>query len=126
MLITREVGLASVILAIGCATAPPPADAPTTTLESVSYSVSDDRCSRGHIVITGTRCTSIGVRAEHAWLAQKYPGYEVVHHALAPSVVGSPCDTVTSDFTLVLPSGETANVAFEISSFYGRWEGCPK
>lgn len=103
----------------------PTLSAKVTGVESVAYALSTDPCSSGQIVISGTRCASVGIEAEHRWLATHYPGYTVLHQALLTSVVGSPCNTVSSSFSLDLPSGEKAGVTFDISEFYGRYEGCP-
>ena len=121
-----------VVLGIaGCATgstsAPSTtASVPVTTVDSVTFSLSTDRCSRGEIVISGTRCSSVGIEAEHQYLAKQYPGSVVVEHALLSSVVGSPCNTVSDAFKIRLPSGELVAVTFETSEFFGRYEGCPQ
>ena len=55
-----------------------------------------------------------GIKAEKDWLAEHYPGATIKSQAL---LMGPP----TMDLLkIVLPSGETRDVYFDISSYFGK------
>ena len=55
-----------------------------------------------------------GIKAEKAWLAEHYPGATIESQSL---LMGPP----TMDLLrIALPSGETRDVYFDISSYFGK------
>lgn len=62
--------------------------------------------------------TMRGIAAENAWLAEHLPQYRKTGQALLQDKAG-----IYDKITLQSPSGDTREVYFEISEFFGRIDG---
>ena len=61
--------------------------------------------------------TAEGVARERAWLAENYPGFEVLSEAQ------DDCDGVPVDRVVFVQDGIQHTVMFDTSAFYGRVDG---
>ena len=103
----------TVVLAVAlCAACQTGAEA-TQRSSSVSYSGGDGTTAESAVVIHAPDSAS-GVRAEYAWIEANLPGARVESQALIPG------KRSYDRFEVVLPSGESRTIYFDISAFFGK------
>ena len=97
--------IALIFILAGCQTSDPaPADAPKLGLgESQETAVA---IGKGHTEFTG-------IRAEHDWINQNYPGWKIRSQALAGDG-GRYFDILT-----ISKAGQTKDIWFDITGFFG-------
>jgi hypothetical protein len=101
--------LAVMLAASACQTI----DGPSASTD-IRYLRGDGRTAETAVVIGGARSSMDGVPAEYAWIRQNLPGARIESQSL---VTGS---KVYDVFDVTLPSGETREVFFDITAFFGR------
>lgn len=77
-----------------------------------------DGSSQERAVVIHENDTPRGIAAENRWIAQNMPGYRKVGQALVQGQNG-----IYDRISVVGPNGERKEVFFEISEFFGRYNG---
>ncbi|MBH5328577.1 hypothetical protein H9Q10_02685 [Eikenella sp. S3360] len=77
-----------------------------------------DGSSQERAVVIHENDTPRGIAAENRWIAQHMPGYRKVGQALIQGQHG-----IYDRISVVGPNGERKEVFFEISEFFGRYNG---
>ena len=77
-----------------------------------------DGSSQERAVVIHENDTPRGIAAENRWIAQNMPGYRKVGQALIQGQNG-----IYDRISVVGPHGERKEVFFEISEFFGRYNG---
>ena len=77
-----------------------------------------DGSSQEHAVVIHENDTPRGIAAENRWIAQNMPGYRKIGQALIQDQNG-----IYDRISVVGPHGERKEVFFEISEFFGRYNG---
>ncbi|OAM27262.1 hypothetical protein [Eikenella sp. NML01-A-086] len=77
-----------------------------------------DGSSQERAVVIHENDTPRGIAAENRWIAQNMPGYRKIGQALIQSQNG-----IYDRISVVGPHGERKEVFFEISEFFGRYNG---
>ena len=77
-----------------------------------------DGSSQEHAVVIHENDTPRGIAAENHWIAQNMPGYRKTGQALIQGQNG-----IYDRISVVGPNGERKEVFFEISEFFGRYNG---
>ena len=74
--------------------------------------------SKERAVVIHENDTPRGIAAENRWIAQNIPGYHKVGQALVQGQNG-----IYDRISVVGPNGERKEIFFEISEFFGRYNG---
>ncbi|OFK87847.1 hypothetical protein HMPREF2796_06105 [Eikenella sp. HMSC071B05] len=77
-----------------------------------------DGSSQERAVVIHENDTPRGIAAENRWIAQNMPGYRKIGQALIQGQNG-----IYDRISVVGPHGERKEVFFEISEFFGRYNG---
>ncbi|WP_153716527.1 hypothetical protein [Eikenella corrodens] len=77
-----------------------------------------DGSSQERAVVIHENDTPRGIAAENRWIAQNMPGYRKVGQALIQGQNG-----IYDRISVVGPHGDRKEVFFEISEFFGRYNG---
>ena len=77
-----------------------------------------DGSSQERAVVIHENDTPRGIAAENHWIAQNMPGYRKIGQALIQGQNG-----IYDRISVVGPNGERKEVFFEISEFFGRYNG---
>ncbi|OAM22223.1 hypothetical protein A7P89_05405 [Eikenella corrodens] len=77
-----------------------------------------DGSSQEHAVVIHENDTPRGIAAENRWIAQNMPGYRKIGQALIQGQNG-----IYDRISVVGPHGDRKEVFFEISEFFGRYNG---
>ena len=77
-----------------------------------------DGSSQERAVVIHENDTPRGIAAENRWITQNMPGYRKVGQALVQGQNG-----IYDRISVVGPNGERKEVFFEISEFFGRYNG---
>ena len=77
-----------------------------------------DGSSQERAVVIHENDTPRGIAAENRWIAQNMPGYHKIGQALIQGQNG-----IYDRISVVGPHGERKEVFFEISEFFGRYNG---
>jgi hypothetical protein len=93
-------------------TAAPASSVPNT---AVTYAGGDGATQENAVVIQA-KSSMVGVRAEHAWLAQHYPGFKLTSQSLIRNA-GKTYDLLE----IRTSEGQELKVHFDISAFYGKF-----
>jgi hypothetical protein len=83
--------------------------------KTVTYSGGDGHDCAHRVIVQGASGELEGVSAEYDWLAQKSPGYKRKFQSLT-KCAGQAADKVT----IQTASGDTVDVYFDISNFFGK------
>jgi hypothetical protein len=83
--------------------------------KSITYAGGDGHDCAHRVIVQGASGELDGVSAEYDWLAQKSPGYKRKFQSLT-KCDGQPSDKVTIETA----SGDTVDVYFDISDFFGK------
>ena len=87
---------------------------PVATQQQQRADGSSEECA----VVIHENDTPRGITAESRWIAQNMPGYHKVGQAL---IQGQ--DGIYDRISVIGPNGERKEVFFEISEFFGRYNG---
>ena len=99
---------------------PPCFDTPEA-MAAVTFVEEQDSYCAPLFRIQGAMCESQAIKAEHMWLADHYPGYQVPHHMLAHNPPGMPGPhRVYDDFSIITATGEQKRICFDIAEAYGK------
>ena len=77
-----------------------------------------DGSSQERAVVIHENDTPRGIAAENRWIAQNMPGYRKIGQALIQGQNG-----IYDRISVIGPNGERKEVFFEISEFFGRYNG---
>lgn len=77
-----------------------------------------DGSSQERAVVIHENDTPRGIAAENRWIAQNMPGYRKISQALIQGQNG-----IYDRISVVGPHGDRKEVFFEISEFFGRYNG---
>ena len=79
------------------------------------FSGGDGLSCQRRVIITGVTTELSGIKAEHEWLAAKYPGYELQGQSIA-DCDGHPIDEIQ----IKTAKGQELEIDFDISAFFGK------
>ncbi len=86
--------------------------APTS---SVKYAGGDGSSMEKAVVIKGARDSEAGIASEYAWVAKKYPGYQMKRQSLL-NHGGKSYDMLS----ITTKDGKELDVYFDITEFFGK------
>lgn len=107
--------LLSLALALTACQTPPPAPA-IVAPPGIVYAGSDGSSIANAVVIQTELKGGAGVRAEYAWLSQRYPGYKRKLQALLHQG-----DKSYDRLDITTADGRELSVYFDITSFFGKF-----
>src|SRR6185295_7298281 len=93
----------------------PPAKAPGKPA-GVKYEGGDGSSMEKAVIIKGAKNEQVGVDAEYAWLAKKYPGYKTDQQALMGDK-GKKYDMLS----VTTADGKKVEVYFDITDYFGKF-----
>lgn len=114
-------GFAAALVGAGCGSSGAAGSKPAGTAaaapapKTVTYAGGDGHDCAHRVIVQGASGELEGVSAEYDWLAQKSPGYKRKFQSLT-KCDGQPSDKVTIETA----SGDTVDVYFDISDFFGK------
>lgn len=103
--------LVAVFCLLGCQTTPAESATPE---QELSYAGGDGTSVEKAVVILGAMGSMDGVPAEYAWIQRNLPGAKIESQSIEPG------EKTYDLFKVTLPNGETRDVYFDISSFFGK------
>jgi len=101
-----------IILLSGCKSTPKVDSTPA----SVSSVTARDGSSFEQAIVINAKNEDEGIKAEHSWLREHYPGCRETLQALVPHQ-GRPYDRID----IVTAEGQSRSVYFDLSSFFGKY-----
>ena len=106
---------AAVLILAGCATAPVPQPEPAATPGKSGPLIAVRGSSCESAVAIDAKNEDEGIRLEHQWVRDNYPGSQWLKQDLA-KCDGRPVDIVQIE----TPNGRTATIYFDISKWLGK------
>jgi hypothetical protein len=122
--ISTYISVVALAFPVGCQSSPTDVASPSpaataspasTPVASVVYA-GGDGSTLEKAVIVQTNTEKVGIRAEYAWLAQRYPGSKRISQALFHKD-GKSYDLLT----IQTKNGKEVKTYFDISSFFGKY-----
>jgi hypothetical protein len=85
-------------------------------LSHIFFKGGDGRNCENAIKIENARNTAEGVEAAKVWIEANYPGSQRIEHAIAKQD-----GRIVEAFKLKTKDGDTINICFDVTSFFGNW-----